>query len=526
VTDAVLMYAVNAAWQIPLVVTAALALTRIARPPPPLCSRLLSVLLFLAALLPALPFIASSSVSSAAPLSPALNSANSVSGLVPVAPLAIRPGTAFVFAQWEAFVILAVLAMVISIAGARLIFAAAMTRIWLRQSRKVALSPAVMLDVERFAERSGIEVPAVRLSPSLGTPAVVGIFRHTVIIPEHLAYLEPEALQAVLLHECAHIARRDYVSNWACEILSLPVCWHPLLYILKRELRTVREVACDQMAAESMASPVHYATRLLQVAQLGLGQARPRLQLAPALIGDGDLHRRIEAIMSRRTISRFRRMGEALVTGALFLSFGTLVALLRITPAVARNNQNQPNASPPSAIVTANGGALAQAASHASVRSSNARSGDAMPTHESFSDKPVTTGGRQTEHAHEWVSRSGRRYAMVSNDPGEPSDEQKRLFESRLDKAHVTLTETATAIEGERREIDARAAMMDSRVDIMRSGRAVTAPTNRIRADNTPPQARKWSVVRPQELPIVARGNQALKVLPDGTVLFSEAPDG
>jgi beta-lactamase regulating signal transducer with metallopeptidase domain len=515
VTDVLLAYVINAVWQIPLALAGALALTRVARPPAAWRSRLLSALLFLTVLLPALPFLETISVSASTPLPRPLNSAATASALATVNPPPMPSGAPFTFSQWQASLILAGLAVIISIACVRLIFAATMTRIWLRQSRDVVLPNDAMLHLERFAERFGIAAPAVRLSPSLSAPAVVGIFGHSILIPEPLVALEPEALRAVLLHECAHVARRDYASNWICELLSLPVCWHPLLFVLKRELRLARELACDRMAATAMPSPIHYATRLVQVARSGLQQRNHTLQIAPGLIGDGELERRIEAIVDPRTISRLRRMGEALATGVLFAGLGTLVMLLRITPAIAQDDPFPSArslaltvaATTDSSLGSRDGGSATVVMRVPVSRPASAH----LTSFGSFTGGAPSSPQSATNSLPRTIGRSG---TTVERGP----DGKLRVRSST--PAEIAYLDSAAA------QLKAIRPVLDrARAAILSETQADQSSLSRARIGGSREPMRHWRIV-PAAMPVIVHGDEALKVLPDGTVLFSEGRHG
>jgi TonB family protein len=80
----------------------------------------------------------------------------------------------------------------------------------------------------------------------------------------------PDAVrEAVLAHEQAHIARRDFLWNLGVEVATLALWWHPAVIWLKRRLTLARECSCDELAAARVAD---YAERLLEAAT----------QLAPA----------------------------------------------------------------------------------------------------------------------------------------------------------------------------------------------------------------------------------------------------
>ena len=95
---------------------------------------------------------------------------------------------------------------------------------------------------------------------------MVGAFAPVILIPDDMARCG-EDLRAALLHELAHVMRHDYAANLACEVVTLPVCWHPALLGLKAGVRRSRELACDAMAAAAMASPKAYARCLVSLAQ-------------------------------------------------------------------------------------------------------------------------------------------------------------------------------------------------------------------------------------------------------------------
>ena len=125
--------------------------------------------------------------------------------------------------------------------------------------------------------------------PGLASPAVVGAWSPVVLTPVGFESLPEELAAAALLHECAHVVRRDYLLNLVCEILTLPLSWHPAAHLLKRRLRAAREEVCDRLAAAEMGSPARYARCLVELAQRVERSARPAPSAALHLISRGDL---------------------------------------------------------------------------------------------------------------------------------------------------------------------------------------------------------------------------------------------
>ncbi len=90
------------------------------------------------------------------------------------------------------------------------------------------------------------DLPPISLSEHIATPVVAGLFRPTVLLPASLpAAIDPDRLRDILLHECAHVARRD---PWVVVLQRLVavVYWpHPLVHFLNRQLARCREEVCD-----------------------------------------------------------------------------------------------------------------------------------------------------------------------------------------------------------------------------------------------------------------------------------------
>jgi hypothetical protein len=93
--------------------------------------------------------------------------------------------------------------------------------------------------------------------------------------------LSPEQLEAVLAHELAHVRRADYFWNLIQTMVETLLFFHPAVWWLGRRLRQQRELCCDDVAVESCADPLVYATALLRLEE----RRSQRLNLAMALDG-------------------------------------------------------------------------------------------------------------------------------------------------------------------------------------------------------------------------------------------------
>ncbi len=136
----------------------------------------------------------------------------------------------------------------------------------------------------------------VRIHPSVAVPLVVGLRRPVILLPRDAEKWSQATLDHVLLHELAHVARRDpwlHAMADAARALHWP---NPLAWAAVRRLRLESERACDDRVLEAGRAPSRYAEDLLRVARaLGAAPAPPRA--AAAMARTPDLARRLDAIL-------------------------------------------------------------------------------------------------------------------------------------------------------------------------------------------------------------------------------------
>ena len=137
----------------------------------------------------------------------------------------------------------------------------------LRRSALVEAPEAVYANFLRLRERLGItRHVSLRISEHIQGPLAIGIVRSLIILPAAaLMALSPEQLEAVLAHELAHVRRADYLWNLIQTMVETLFFFHPAVWWLGRRLRQQRELCCDDVAVQSCADPLVYATALLRL---------------------------------------------------------------------------------------------------------------------------------------------------------------------------------------------------------------------------------------------------------------------
>ena len=103
----------------------------------------------------------------------------------------------------------------------------------------------------------------MRESAHVLAPAAMGVFRSTIIVPASLlARLPADQLEAVLLHELAHIRRHDYVVNLVQSVVETVLFYHPAVWYVSQTVRAERENCCDDFAVRALGNPILYARAL------------------------------------------------------------------------------------------------------------------------------------------------------------------------------------------------------------------------------------------------------------------------
>jgi TonB family protein len=131
-----------------------------------------------------------------------------------------------------------------------------------RRSRLVGEECPELLEL---CGRLGVKAELRAGSPS---PVAFGFLRPAVLLPEGLLASGGDALRAVLAHELVHLRRRDWLFVLAEELLLAALWFHPLAWLLVREIRLTREEVVDEQAAQAITGTAGYLDALLAVARL------------------------------------------------------------------------------------------------------------------------------------------------------------------------------------------------------------------------------------------------------------------
>ncbi len=183
-------------------------------------------------------------------------------------------------------------------------------------------------ELQSIVVRAGSRPVEVRLSDAIDAPSVLGFFRPAVIVPRSLwSELSPSDRKQVILHELAHLDRRDDWTNLLQKLLRALSPLNPALFWAERHLCVEREQACDDAVLDAAGNARAYATCLTKLAE-------NRLVKRAALLAPGfwkkhsELAGRVENILHRRR-SLGPMLSRGLVAAGLVLSLSGVLVLQR-----------------------------------------------------------------------------------------------------------------------------------------------------------------------------------------------------
>jgi|GEM_PF-324364 len=113
------------------------------------------------------------------------------------------------------------------------------------------------------------------IGESVPAPFVKGFFRPVIYLPASITIWPEERLRNTLMHEIAHIKRRDILAIALQNILSVLYFFNPVVWLTALQLNSLREKACDDFALIKLNEDTdNYGKSLLFSLEDGLRQRR------------------------------------------------------------------------------------------------------------------------------------------------------------------------------------------------------------------------------------------------------------
>ncbi len=170
------------------------------------------------------------------------------------------------------------------------------------------------------------------LSEKIASPLTIGFLKPLILVPvASINHLTVAQLEAILLHELAHIKRYDYLINILLSVAEISLFFNPFTRLFSTHIRKEREHSCDDWVLQFQYSASTYAEALLRMAQL---QASPAFVMAAAGSHQNELLNRVKRMIGTNE-NRFSYKKQLL---SFLLVTGILSSVAWFHPAQSKKN--------------------------------------------------------------------------------------------------------------------------------------------------------------------------------------------
>lgn len=191
-------------------------------------------------------------------------------------------------------------------------------------------------------------------STRIDVPIAIGVLRPLIVVPVSMfSTLTPDQVDAILLHELAHIRRHDFLVNLLQSVVETVFFFHPAVWWISSRMRLHREFCCDDIASAACRDRSQYAWALTALEE---SRGRAHLALASAADGNrrGNLLGRIERLVGGNRDPQRASAWELLAVALLLAASATALVTLGVgfpakagdEPSPAATGQKTPPATP------------------------------------------------------------------------------------------------------------------------------------------------------------------------------------
>ena len=216
--------------------------------------------------------------------------------------------------------------------------------VWCLRQQAQVQRDGRLCDALRQARRTLDCYPKVEvaISPSIGSPMVLGILRPIIVFPADLVEkLSADKLALILMHELAHVRRWDNFTRLLHRLVAAVLFFHPAVWLCGRMLRREAEQACDDLVVCATGRSEAYARGLAHVAERA-AHLNPLIRRIPTMnafaAAESDLALRIRRALGGGA----RRMGmQARVLTAVLLCPLAAVTLPSVSKISAESRRDE-----------------------------------------------------------------------------------------------------------------------------------------------------------------------------------------
>ena len=186
------------------------------------------------------------------------------------------------------------------------------------------------LFVRNVSERMGITRNVkIWISELVTSPVTIGYLKPVILVPlAAINHLSSQQMEAVLLHELAHIRRHDYLLNLIIRFIQSILYFNPFVNAMVKSIEREREKSCDDIVLQFQYDPHVYASALLTIEK---SNHFPRPFAVASSGRRNDLLHRVEWLLGIRKTSliSFNRLAGIMAGLLCFIGLNALLIASR-----------------------------------------------------------------------------------------------------------------------------------------------------------------------------------------------------
>ncbi|MCW3121942.1 MAG: hypothetical protein JWQ38_1434 [Flavipsychrobacter sp.] len=203
----------------------------------------------------------------------------------------------------------------------------------LRASGLMPIAPVYETLLANCRNIIGVTRPVqLYLSNRINVPMMIGTLKPIILLPlTTINHLTTEQVEAILLHELAHIKRYDYLLNMIQTTIETVLFFNPCVWAISAIARKEREHCCDDMVVNSSTDPLPYAKALAILEDKRMNTTT----LAMAASGHKNhLFNRIKRIMEMKNSKTNNSQLTIIIVAIIAITFST--AMFTFSPSFAQ----------------------------------------------------------------------------------------------------------------------------------------------------------------------------------------------
>lgn len=183
----------------------------------------------------------------------------------------------------------------------------------------------------------------IGLSNQIDAPITFGWLNPIVLLPIAICnQLTTKEIETILIHEIAHILRKDYIINIIISLNQTILFFNPFSILLNKEMSLQREIACDLVVIKNNPQKVEYMKALLKIAEHVNKRIQKSAPLAIGILGSqSELLKRIKYFNNIKTNTSktfiLKLMTGMVFATCIFLSTRTDTSINKKPSAISAN---------------------------------------------------------------------------------------------------------------------------------------------------------------------------------------------